>query len=79
MDVVDVRKRKGRMRTNCPFELDEGSNPEIRRIFWTGKMQMLFGLVDSKIIDIEQAADIAEMTLPEAEEMLQGWRVAQER
>lgn len=42
-------------------------------------MQMLFGLVDSKIIDIEQAADIAEMTLPEAEEMLQGWRVAQER
>ena len=39
---------------------------------------MLFGLVNAKIIDIEQAASIAEMSLLEAEEMLQGWREAEE-
>ena len=61
-----------------PFEVDEGSNLESKQIFWAGEMQMLFGLVESKLIGLEQAADVAKMSLPEAEEMLQGWREAQE-
>lgn len=39
---------------------------------------MLFGLVESKLISLELAADVAKMSLPEAEEMLQGWREAKE-
>lgn len=65
------------MRT-CPFEEIEESGSEIKRIFWAGEMQMLFGLVNAKIIDIEQAASVAGMSLTEAEEMLQGWKEAQE-
>lgn len=39
---------------------------------------MLFGLVDDEKLSIDEAADIADMSLPETEEMLQGWREAQE-
>lgn len=61
----------------CPFEENEEGESEIKRIFWAGEMQMLFGLVNANIIDIDLAASVAKMSLPEAEEMLQGWREAQ--
>lgn len=69
------REKKGR---SCPFEANKISNSEIQQIFWAGKMQMLFGLVAAKIINLELASDIAGMSLLEAEEMLQGFREAEE-
>lgn len=61
----------------CPFEAED-NNSEIQRAFWAGRMDMLFNLADSGKLSIDEAADIAEMTLPEAEDMLLGWREAQE-
>ena len=50
---------------------------ELKRYYFVGKMEMLFSLVDNNILDIEKAAEIAHMSLEEAEDMLQGWREAQ--
>lgn len=64
------------MRT-CPFDAADNTF-EIRRAFWSGRMDMLFELVANGKLSVDEAADIAEMSLLEAEEMLHGWREAQE-
>ena len=46
---------------------------ELQRYYFVGKMEMLFSLVASNILSIEKAAEIAHMSLEEAEDMLQGW------
>lgn len=50
---------------------------ELQRYYFVGKMEMLFSLVADNILDIEKAAEIAHMSIEEAEDMLQGWREAQ--
>lgn len=50
---------------------------ELQRYYFVGKMEMLFSLVADNILSIEKAAEIAHMSLEEAEDMLQGWREAQ--
>lgn len=50
---------------------------EFQRYCYVGKMDMLFSLVANNILGIEKAAEIANMSLEEAEDMLQGWKEAQ--
>lgn len=50
---------------------------ELQRYRYVGKMDMLFSLVANNILGIEKAAEIANMSLEEAEDMLQGWKEAQ--
>lgn len=50
---------------------------EFQRYRYVGKMDMLFSLVANNILGIEKAAEIANMSLEEAEDMLQGWKEAQ--
>jgi len=63
----------------CPFDADEFDNTEeIRRAFQGGRMDVLFNLVDDGKISIDQAAGFAGLTMEDAEDMLFGWREAQE-
>jgi len=78
MDVVDVRKRKERMRTSCPLGAADNTE-EIRRAFQAGRMDVLFNFVDSGRISLEEAAKFACFSMETAEDMLLGWREAQER
>ena len=50
---------------------------EFQRYHYVGKMDMLFSLVANNILGIEKAAEISNMSLEEAEDMLQGWKEAQ--
>lgn len=50
---------------------------EFQRYRYVGKMDMLFSLVANNILGIEKAAEIARMSIEEAEDMLQGWKEAQ--
>lgn len=50
---------------------------EFQRYRYVGKMDMLFSLVANNILGIEKAAEISNMSLEEAEDMLQGWKEAQ--
>lgn len=64
---------------NAPFgDIEsEKEKAEFQRYYFVGKMEMLFSLVADNILDIEKAAEIAHMSIEEAEDMLQGWREAQ--
>ena len=64
---------------SCPFNAtDFDDSEEIRRAFQSGRMDVLFNLVDDGKIALDDAAKFAGMTMEEAEDMLQGWREAQE-
>lgn len=56
-------------------EVKEGTT-EFQRYRYVGKMDMLFSLVANNILGIEKAAEIAHMSIEEAEDMLNGWVVA---
>lgn len=71
---------------SCPFDshASEATGQEVKedttefqRYRYVGKMDMLFSLVANNILGIEKAAEIANMSLEEAEDMLQGWKEAQ--
>lgn len=62
---------------NCPFELADNME-EIRRAYQAGRMDVLFNLVDNGKITIDEAARFARISMEDAEDMLQGWREAQE-
>lgn len=49
---------------------------ELQRYYFVGKMEMLFSLVADNILTIEKAAEIAHMSIEDAEDMLNGWIVA---
>lgn len=50
---------------------------EFKRYYQAGRMDVLFNLVNDGTITIYDAANFAGMTLEEAEDMLQGWKEAQ--
>ncbi len=52
---------------------------EIRRAFQGDRMDVLFNLVDDGKIAIEDAAEFADLSMEDAEDMLFGWREAKER
>lgn len=52
--------------------------PESQRYYQAGRMDVLFNLVDTGKISLDEAAAFAGMSIEEADEMLQGWRMAQE-
>ena len=66
-----------------PFDIstdnDECSDEkaEFQRYFQSGRMSMLFELVDKGTLTLDEAAGIANMTWGEAEDMLRGWQIAQ--
>ena len=66
-----------------PFNIsasdDESSaeKAEFQRYHQSGRMSMLFELVDKGRLTIDEAAGIANMTWGEAEDMLRGWQIAQ--
>ena len=60
-----------------PYKIEtEAEIRELRETFWKGRMDMLFGLTAVGKIKIEQAAEIAEMDVGEALDMLEGWKIA---
>ena len=87
MDVVSVRRmRIGEAMRNCLLDSSalevtgqevKEDTTEFQRYCYVGKMDMLFSLVANNILGIEKAAEIANMSLEEAEDMLQGWKEAQ--
>lgn len=64
-----------------PFREDDFKNQETvnkcRQYFQSGRMDMLFNLVDTGMVMLDAAADLAGMSVEEAEDMLQGWITAQ--
>lgn len=56
----------------------EKEKAEFQRYYQAGRMDVLFNLVNDGMITIYDAANFAGMTLEEADDMLQGWKVAQE-
>lgn len=70
---------------NCPLDSTaseaagqevKGDRTELQRYYFAGKMEMLFSLVADNILTIEKAAEIAHMSIEDAEDMLNGWVVA---
>lgn len=62
---------------SCPFETADNTE-EIRRVYQAGRMDVLFNLVDDGKIALGDAAKFAGLSMEEAEDMLFGWREAQE-
>lgn len=60
----------------CPFETGE-TDEEIQVAFQSGRMDVLFNLVNEGKITIDYAAEFADLTMEEAEDMLFGWKQAQ--
>lgn len=78
MDVVYVGKERGEKWTRIyPFDASDNIS-EIQRAFLGGRMDVLFNLVDDGKVSIGEAAKFAGLTMEEAEDMLFGWREAQE-
>ena len=64
---------------SCPFDaIGSDNTEEIRQAFQGGRMDVLFNLVDDGKIAIEDAARFASLSMEDAEDMLFGWREAQE-
>lgn len=51
---------------------------EIQKHRQSGRMSMLFELVDQGKITLDEAAQVAKMTWGEAEDMLRGWQIARD-
>ena len=51
---------------------------EKQRYYQAGRMDVIFKLVDIGKISLDEASIFAGMSIEEADEMLQGWRMAQE-
>lgn len=59
----------------CPFDADY--KEDMRRHHQTGRMDMLFNLVDAGYVPLDVAASFAGINVEEAADMLQGWIEAQ--
>lgn len=64
--------------TSSDDSVSEKEKAEFQRYYQAGRMDVLFNLVNDGTITIYDAANFAGMTLEEADDMLQGWKVAQE-
>ena len=64
--------------TSSDDSVSEKEKAEFKRYYQAGRWDVLFNLVNDGIITIYDAANFTGMTLEEADDMLQGWRVAQE-
>lgn len=62
---------------NCPFDAAVFNYQRSREIYQSGRMDMLFNLVDAGVLALDVAADYAGMSVEEADDMLQGWITAQ--
>lgn len=51
---------------------------ECQENYQTGRMDMLFNLVDLGVVPLDLAASLAGITVEEAADMLQGWIEAQQ-
>lgn len=49
-----------------------------REFYQSGRMDMLFNLVDAGVVELDVAADFAGMSVEDADDMLQGWIMAQQ-
>ena len=56
---------------SCPFEENDNSE-EIKVAFQSGRMDMLFQMVNEGKVSIEDATRFADLTMEEAEDMLFG-------
>lgn len=59
-----------------PFEAQ--FKAELHKHHQTGRMDMLFNLVDAGYVPLDVAASFAGMSVEEAADMLQGWIEAQQ-
>ena len=59
-----------------PFEAE--FKAELRKHHQTGRMDMLFNLVDAGYVPLDVAASFAKINVEEAADMLQGWIEAQQ-
>ena len=72
---MNVRMRPMR---NCPFDGERNyQETDSREIYQSGRMDMLFSIVDAGVLALDVAADYAGMSVEEADDMLQGWITAQ--
>ena len=86
MDVVSAKRTMiGEAMKSCLLDssVSEAKGKEVKedktelqRYYFVGKMEMLFSLVADNILTIEKAAEIAHMSIEDAEDMLNGWVVA---
>lgn len=61
-----------------PKESDEKHKEEIRKAVQSGKMAMLFSLVHSGKLTMEEAEMISGYDIEETHDMYEGWKIAQE-
>lgn len=78
--LIPCQHDKGRCPGSASSDdtVSEKEKAEFHRYYQAGRMDVLFSLVNDGIITIYDAANFAGMTLEEADDMLQGWKVAQE-
>lgn len=62
---------------NCPFDAAVFNYQRSCEFYQSGRMDMLFNLVDAGVLELDVAADYAGMSVEEADDMLQGWITAQ--
>lgn len=63
---------------SCPFDGERNyRETDSREIYQSGRMDMLFNLVDAGVLALDVAAGFAGMSVEEADDMLQGWITAQ--
>lgn len=60
-----------------PFEGSEYETVS-RESHQSGRMDMLFNLVDAGVVALDVAASFAGMSIEDADDMLQGWIMAQQ-
>lgn len=61
-----------------PKESDEKHKEELRKAVQSGKMAMLFSLVHSGKLTMEEAEMISGYDIEETHDMYEGWKIAQE-
>lgn len=64
---------------SCPYDGERNyRETDSREIYQSGRMDMLFNLVDAGVLSLDVAAGFAGMSVEEADDMLQGWITAQQ-